>query len=188
MTRRNDLNQLAAALEEFRSDYGHYPFVNWYHAKHAFDTGFIKSMPDMSKQWLFVEPDKNWSGNVIVNRTERYPNDTFNWKAIVAHYGSRIVFIGLPHEHEKFCASFGKVRYRPTVDMLEVARMIAGSALFIGNQSAAMTIAEGLKHPRIQESCLWLPDCIYPGAKNAQYVHNGACVLPVKPWPQLIGL
>mgnify|MGYP003333651752 FL=1 len=148
------------------------------HAKHAFDTGFIKSMPDMSKQWLFVEPDKNWAGNVIVNRTERYPNDTFNWKAIVEHYGSRIVFIGLPHEHEKFCASFGKVRYRPTVDMLEVAQMIAGSALFIGNQSAAMTIAEGLKHPRIQESCLWLPDCIYPGAKNAQYVHNGACVLP----------
>ena len=49
-----------------------------------------------------------------------------------------------------------------------------------------MVIAEGLKHPRIQESCLWLPDCIYPGP-NAQYVGDGACVLPaIGDTPELV--
>jgi hypothetical protein len=61
--------------------------------------------------------------------------------------------------------------------MLELAHLIAGSSLFIGNQSVSMTIAEGLKHPRIQEACLWLPDCIYPGV-NAQYIGTGAMKLP----------
>lgn len=34
--RRHDLNQFAAALEEFKSDHGHYPFVNWKNGFHAY--------------------------------------------------------------------------------------------------------------------------------------------------------
>ena len=41
-----------------------------------------------------------------------------------------------------------------------------------------MTIAEGLKHPRILEGSLLIPDCIYPNAHNAQYVFDGAVTLP----------
>ncbi len=34
--RRHDLNQLAAALEEFKADHGHYPLINWNNGIHAY--------------------------------------------------------------------------------------------------------------------------------------------------------
>lgn len=146
------------------------------HSKHAFDTGFLPTMPDSSKQWLFVEGPKH--DRIVVNRSHRYNNQFFPWREIVAHYGSRIVFIGTSHEHQDFCASFGTVEYRQTGNLLDVARLIVGSPLFIGNQSSCMTIAEGLKHPRILEGALVIPDCVYaPDGKN-QYVFDGCVVLP----------
>ena len=148
------------------------------HANHARAMGFIQTLPDLSLPWLSVEPDKAYAGRIICNRSPRYNNPYFPWRQIVAHYGSRLIFVGLPHEHTAFCESFGDVEYKATKDFLEVARMIAGSALLIANQSACMTIAEGLKHPRIQEGSLHIPDCVYPGAHNAQYVFDGTVSLP----------
>jgi hypothetical protein len=60
--------------------------------------------------------------------------------------------------------------------MLAVAQLIAGSSLFIGNQSSSNACAEGLKHPLIQETSLTYPDCVYvrPGA---QHVAEGRVVL-----------
>jgi len=148
------------------------------HAQHALDTHFIDTMPDMSKPWLTVEPNKKFSGMIIINRSPRYNNAHFPWRQIVEHYGSLLCFVGLQQEHADFEHHFGKVRYLITNDMLEVATAIAGCDVFIGNQSACATIAEGLKHPRIIESCLTMPDCIYPNAHNAQYVFDGSVNLP----------
>jgi len=148
------------------------------HAKHALHVGFIKSLPDMSKPWLTVDPDMSYAGRIICNRSPRYNNPFFPWRKIVEHYGSRLIFIGMPHEHHAFCETFGGVEYKLTKDFLEVAQMIAGSSLYIGNQSACMTIAEGLKHPRILEGSLVIPDCVYPQAGNAQYVFDGSVKLP----------
>lgn len=148
------------------------------HAQHALDTHFIDTMPDMSKPWLTVEPNKKFNGLIIINRSPRYNNAHFPWRKIVEHYGNLLCFVGLQQEHADFEHHFGKVRYIVTNDMLEVAQAIAGSDLFIANQSACATIAEGLKHPRIIESCLTMPDCIYPNAHNAQYVFDGSVNLP----------
>ena len=165
--------------EEFRrmGMHGNGATLAGVHAACARRFDYITQEPDYSKPWLVVEPDNRWNGRVVINRTERYNNPYFPWAKIVQHYGSKIVFIGTPHEHDMFQRSFGLVEFVPTANMLVAARMIAGSALYMGNQSSCMCIAEGLKHPRIQESCLWLPDCIYPGP-NAQYVGDGACTLP----------
>ena len=148
------------------------------HAQHALDTHFIDTLPDMSKPWLTVEPNKKFNDFIIINRSPRYNNPHFPWRQIVEHYGKLLCFIGLPQEHADFEHHFGKVRYIITHDMLEVAQAIAGSELFIGNQSSCMTIAEGLKHPRILEGSLLIPDCIYPNAHNAQYVFDGTVTLP----------
>jgi hypothetical protein len=149
------------------------------HAQHAFDTGFITEMPDMSKPWLLnIEPDSRSNGRVVVNRSARYQNQFFQWREIVAHYGSLIMFIGTLDEHRDFCSNYGTVEYVATANLLEAARLINGSELFIGNQSSCMTIAEGLKHPRILEGSLLIPDCIYPNAHNAQYVFDGTVTLP----------
>jgi hypothetical protein len=148
------------------------------HASHAKSVGFIKEMPDFSKPWLTVEPDNKFSGRVVINRSPRYNNDSFQWGRVVKFYGDRLLFMGLPEEYAAFCQAFGNVQYLVTENMLEAARAIAASKLFIGNQSACMTIAEGLKHPRIQEGSLWCCDCVYPNASNAQYVFDGSMTLP----------
>jgi hypothetical protein len=114
---------------------------------------------------------------VIINRTSRYQNPWFPWKEIVQHYGSRIIFVGLHHEYTAFIKEYGIVSYRETSDFLELARLIAGSRLFIGNQSSANAIAEGLKHNLIQETCLHITDCIFK-RDNAQHVFDGECILP----------
>lgn len=147
------------------------------HARHALAHGLIQTLPDSSQPWLTITASSH--DRVIVNRTDRYQSKTFPWRETVEHYGKQILFIGLPHEHRQFCNCFGEVEYQPTKDLLEVAKLIAGSRLFIGNQSSAMTIAEGLKHPRVQEVADWIPDCIYPGSTNAQYVATGSYTDPL---------
>lgn len=127
--------------------------------------------------WLNVRKAEDVSDRVVINRTSRYRNDNFPWAQIVKHLGSRLLFVGHEDEWREFCKSFGTVEYRRTANMLEVAELIAGSALFIGNQSSANACAEGLKHNSIQEVCLELPDCIYR-RPNAQYVADGVVHLP----------
>jgi len=141
---------------------------------------------DKESPWLNIQPDNSWNGRIVVNRSPRYHNSKFPWTKIVSHYGDKIVFVGLAHEYDSFCNSFGKVPYHHAKHLLEIGSMIAGSDLFIGNQSACANIAEGLKHPRILEVCLWRPDCIYTGA-GAQYVADGAMTLPaVGDTPELV--
>lgn len=128
-------------------------------------------------KWLHVEPSEETRGRVVISRSGRYRNGAFQWKPIVEHYGDLLMFVGLPHEHQEFCGMFGMVEYRGVSDCLEMSELIAGSELFIGNQSSPMTIAEGLKHPTIQETSTDPADCIYY-RENAQWVDNGKCTLP----------
>lgn len=128
-------------------------------------------------KWLDVEPSEESRGRIICARSGRYRNGSFPWKKIVQHYGDRLLFIGLKHEHAEFCSHWGMVEHRPVNDLLEMAKLIAGSELFIGNQSSPMAVAEGLKHPTIQETSTDPADCIYY-RENAQWVDNGACILP----------
>jgi len=132
---------------------------------------------DWCAPWLTVTPDKTFTGKVVIARSARYHNYTFPWRDVVDAYEDQIVFVGLPLEHADFCREFGRqVAFHPTKNLLEVAAAIKGSFLFIGNQSSPFNIAEGLKHPRILEACLWVPDCCYGGG-NFQYVPDGHAVL-----------
>ena len=58
------------------------------------------------------------------------------------------VFVGLPQEHEEFKKLTGwNIDYYPTKNMLELAQVIAGCEQFMGNQSVALSIAQGLRVP-----------------------------------------
>lgn len=127
---------------------------------------------DQNKPWLSVEPSKETAGKIVVNRTERYNNEFFPWKSLVETFSSDMVFIGLPHEHDRFCKMYGTVAYLPTNDLYEAASAIAGSELYIANQSSCYALCEGLKHRSIQETHLQFFDCIYPRT-NATYCCDG---------------
>jgi len=147
------------------------------HLRHLNLTTHMALDVDTTKPWITAEPSPETTGMVVINRTSRYQNRFFPWKQIVDFYGSRIIFVGLAHEHKAFCNQFGFVSFRETKTLLDVARLVAGSQLFIGNQSCAYALAEGMKKDTIQETSLEIPDCIFP-RQNAQYVSDGACVLP----------
>lgn len=147
------------------------------HLNNLIETHGIGHEINGNEAWLTCEPSKESRGRVVINRTGRYTNPFFQWGQVVHHYRNRLLFVGLHHEWRDFCGNFGYVEFRPTGNMLEVAQLIAGAELFIGNQSCANAIAEGLKKPLIQETDLTYPDCVF-GRPDAQHVADGACKLP----------
>lgn len=147
------------------------------HLRHLNLVGSLALEVDVTRPWIRVNSSPETHGMVVINRTARYQNQFFPWKQIVDFYASRIIFVGLAHEHKAFCDQYGFVSFRETKTLLDVAELVAGSQLFIGNQSCAYALAEGMKHDTIQETSLTIPDCIFPRA-NAQYISDGSCVLP----------
>lgn len=131
----------------------------------------IFNLPEavLQEQWLCVdEPVFSENKKVVFHRSFRYRNRNFPWKEILAKYGRYAVFVGMPDEHQNFCAEIGPVDYFPTEDYLELARVIAGAVLFVGNQSCPYAIAEGLKQNAILETCPGCEDCQFyrPNLQN----------------------
>lgn len=121
--------------------------------------------------WLKL-PSAKPNGQIVINRTERYQNELFPWGELFRDYMQQMRFIGLQSEHENFEEEVGRVVYQPTESLLDVAHLIAGSEVFIGNQSVCYAIAEGLKHKRIQETWPGSPDCVFP-SDNAFFCVEG---------------
>jgi hypothetical protein len=134
---------------------------------------WVKAKVDFTKPWLKVTPSEKTKGRILVGRTPRYRNRFFPWKSLVEQYYRDMVFVGLESEWRSFCVQYGRyVEYLRTGDLLDVAEAIAGSELFIGNQSSPNAIAEGLKHNMIQETFLATPDCLFP-RPNAIHCFDG---------------
>jgi hypothetical protein len=124
------------------------------HARHAGLNGC-----DLSP-WLHIEPSAETRGRIVVARSLRHQNPQFPWGRFAEQYSNRWVFVGLPEEHQAFQDQFGRIEHKPTADLLEVARLIAGSELFIDNQTSSCWIAMGLGHPLIQEVSPACPNSI----------------------------
>lgn len=100
--------------------------------------------------WLSLPPLAQSAGRagVVLARSHRYRNPRFPWPEIVRRFAAQAVFVGLREEHADFCRRFKcDVPYAATGNLLELARVIAGCRLFLGNQSCPRAIAEGLKVP-----------------------------------------
>jgi len=114
--------------------------------------------PTVQKQiintpWLEVpEPIHIDNRPIVINRTSRgwtpqEKNPLWDlWR--LEQMGQKSIFIGLPNEYEEFKKFSGwNLAYQPVTDMMEMAQIIAGAELFIGNQSVALSIAQGLRVP-----------------------------------------
>lgn len=119
--------------------------------------------------WLMSYRSTIGLGRVVVARSFRYQNMDFPWRRIVAEHKKQILFVGMPDEHKHFQIANGCiVDYHPTKDLKELAEIIAGADLFIGNQSAPFWIAAGLgvrliqeTFPKIQNSIIKRPNAKY---------------------------
>lgn len=118
---------------------------------------------DLARPWLKVEPDPAFAGRVVVARSFRYRNLTLDYSVLNA--GEAPVFVGVEEEYRDFKRVVPGAEWVRVKDFLQLAQMIAGAQLFIGNQSFPFSLAEGLKVPRILEVDPAVPNVIPTGGR-----------------------
>jgi ADP-heptose:LPS heptosyltransferase len=89
-----------------------------------------------------------------------------------------MVFVGTEEEHGNFngfCLPKFSIPHYKTPTLLQMAQVIAGSKVFVGNQSAPLAVAHGLCHNAVVETwpanpncCLLRPNAIYCGGNTAK--------------------
>lgn len=86
---------------------------------------------------------------ILVNRTHRYFHENF-YHNLLLFDKKDIGFIGLTSEYEKFRQDTNiDIDFIPTKNLLELAQIIQGSELLIGEVSSSHAIAQGLNKPCI---------------------------------------
>ena len=138
-----------------------------------------------SQSWLTV-PSPIPHGYFTCHRSSRYQDPEFPWKLIVSILHRRLLFVGTPSEHADFTKKFGRVSHWHPIDALELARLLAGSLGFLGNQSLPCAIALGLGLPVCQEVSPQSPDCRFPRPNFLPHPFTAAQLgawasLPAKP-------
>lgn len=138
---------------------------------------FIKMphAPDLSP-WLTATPSKVSAGRIIVARTDRYHNPVFPWRQIIQKHWPRMLFVGSEDECRAFAQLGPRVEFARTQNLLDLASLIKGSDLFIGNQSCPCWIAMGMGHKLIQETHPLIQDSIIP-RDNATFCQDGDLVI-----------
>lgn len=104
---------------------------------------------ELDKPWISVEP--RHEADVIINLTSRYRNNEFPWGLIYRKYKKVAALVGSHAEWCQFEKHYGPIKHCKTKDLLEVAQVIRGSKLFIGNQSCPLAIAHAMQHPTVCE-------------------------------------
>jgi hypothetical protein len=107
----------------------------------------IPCAPRLWQPWLTVR-DAMPNGMILVNRTLRNQNPAIHYRFLLRY--PEVRFVGLREEYEQFKKEVN-IRWQETKTFLDLARLIAGCRLFIGNQSAAYALAQGLMAPRVLE-------------------------------------
>lgn len=159
--------------EEIDLDLTGYRSLGWRYAHTIADriATWARVKADYVSPWLEAEPSPATKGKIIVARCPRWLGLQFPWKALVQTFRKDMLFLGTDEEYRAFCVNAGVVVERlRTANLLEVAQAIAGSELFIGNQSAPNAIAEGLKHRSIAEACPTAFDCLYPRDNSIHFI------------------
>lgn len=166
--------QVKHDLDRFRDIFVYHP-AN-YVAIYAFTFGIVDAYNLWMQPWLSV-PAPQRIARVVFNRTERSlpPVISEKWQQWRDEGIEKdAVFVGLEHEYELFKQSIGyQIPHHKTQTMLELASVIAGADLYIGNQSQGLALAQGLGVPYHAELRKDLPlernECYFPGQPNADY-------------------
>tara|TARA_Y100000310_G_scaffold28213_1_gene26870 strand:- start:158 stop:667 length:510 start_codon:yes stop_codon:yes gene_type:complete len=121
---------------------------------------FYDIFVDLGDVWLRCNANPEAEGHVVIQRTQRYQNPKVDY-SVLRDVSLPKLFVGYPQEYEAFCGEYGfqDIRYVVVSNFLEMAELIQGCQLFLGNQSCGFAIAEGLKKPRIQETFSRASDC-----------------------------
>ncbi len=162
------------------------------HTNLADQSLFVFGIPSSERDRAWIEAQPRRVAEVVMSRSARYRGHPAFWKAAMETYRSRAVFVGTEDEHLEI-SKFGKVPWYPTETMLDVAEVISGCEVFVGNQSAPYAVAEGMKKTAVLEVYGLDENCRFDRAgvfyakdapELAQYIsHFPGPELAVPGWP-----
>ncbi len=120
---------------------------------------------DLSEGWIKCNSVSNDS--IIVNFTQRYRNPHLSYY-FLKNYD--VKFVGTNEEHALFCKQNNlSLEHLQVNDFKELAEIIKGAGLFIGNQSFCWHLADAMKVNRILEVCPAFPNT-FPTGRNGHAV------------------
>ncbi len=119
---------------------------------------------DLSESYLDVKEHDKIKNKIIIHRTFRHRNQFIDY-SFLRNYND-LIFIGIKEEFEDLKKNIPNLEHYECKDFLEMAQVIKSSKFFIGNQSVAYPMAEGLKVPRLLEAEPSFP-VVQPIGKNA---------------------
>jgi len=122
---------------------------------------------DLSEPWLEAAPMNEFSDAIVLARSTRYNNPLIDYSFLSGY--KNIVFVGVKSEYSRMKRVIGGLQWHPVDDFLELARVIKGSKLFVGNQSFPFSVADGLKSVRILEVCPTIPNVIPEGRNGYDF-------------------
>ncbi|HVV55384.1 MAG TPA: hypothetical protein VHC47_08670 [Mucilaginibacter sp.] len=122
---------------------------------------------DLSEPWLGAEARSEFSDAIIIARSNRYNNPLVDYSFLSGY--SNLVFVGIRAEYERMKRSIENLYWHPVTNFLELAQVIKGGKLFIGNQSFPFSVAEGLKVLRILEVYHRIPNVIPEGRNGYDF-------------------
>lgn len=122
---------------------------------------------DLSAPWLKVVPDESVKETIIIARSNRYHGHKINYSFLKKY--PDIQFLGVEDEFADMKKMIPQIKFRPVSDFLEMASIISGCHLFIGNQSFPFAIAEALKANRLLEVSVVCPDVCVNGGNGQQF-------------------
>lgn len=117
--------------------------------------------------WLKVTPDDSVKDHIIVARSQRYRAPAIDY-SFLSRY-KKILFVGVQVEFEEMKQMIPHIEYRQVDDFLQLARLIMGCKLFIGNQSFPFSIAESLKSKRLLELYYQAPNVSVEGGEGYDF-------------------
>ena len=131
----------------------------------------------------FKERDESWlkvpssviddvDRDVVFARSCRYHGNYSFWETIDRELVSKAFFLGFKEEYEQFKYTYphmSEVPLREVKNIMEMAQIISGADLFVGNQGLPQAIAEGLKKPMLNEVFRPYPAAVFH-REDAKYV------------------
>lgn len=145
------------AFRSFPFDYRMYSIARWYFLTFAVTA-------DLGKPWLQITPNHRFADKIVIARSSRYHALDISYSFLSKY--NNLFFVGVQEEYETMKKEIPNLQYQPVADFAELAAIIAGCKLFIGNQSFPFSLAEALKVPRILEVYYQCPNVV-PEGPNA---------------------
>ena len=108
---------------------------------------------DLSEEFITVDEHKKIKNKIVIQRSLRRQNHLINYKFLNKY--EDVYFVGVKNEYEELKKEINNLIFYDCESFLEMASIIQSSKIFIGNASLGFTLAEGLKTPRLLESCPW---------------------------------